>query len=136
MASLFERLEATSAQGGTREGEAVGAPGAGSVLASVRRILNARQGSCPTRRDLGLPDLKAVAQEASDAIPAIGRAVKAQIERFEPRLRQVVVRPADPADTPGSLAFAISAVLADAARPDALRFQAVIARDGQVRLTA
>lgn len=131
MASLFERLEAARGAGG---GPPHPAGLADSVLRNVRRTLNARQGCCQTRRDLGLPDLGDLSEEASEAVPAVARAVRLQLERFEPRLRQVTVRPAPSEETAGGFTFAISATLADGSRPGLLRFDAVVGRDGQVRL--
>ncbi len=89
---------------------------------------------CQTRQDLGLPDLTAIAQESSETVPAIERAVKAQIERFEPRLRQVSVRPSFEPDSVGSLTFAISALPVSGSRRDAVSFDALIDQDGQVHL--
>lgn len=127
MASLFERLEAACGDGGEPQPQA---SLANSVLGNVRRILNARQGCCQTRRDLGLPDLGDLSEEASEAVPAVAQAVRLQLERFEPRLRHVVVRPAPSVETAGGFAVAISATLAGGS----LRFDAVVRRDGQVRL--
>ncbi|WP_449411565.1 type VI secretion system baseplate subunit TssE [Methylobacterium komagatae] len=131
MRSLFERLEAARGPGAAVPSEPSLAE---SVLASIRQILNARQGCCQTRRDLGLPDLTAIAQESSETVPAIERAVKAQIERFEPRLRQVSVRPSFEPDNVGSLTFAISAIPVSGSRRDAVSFDALIDQDGQVHL--
>lgn len=130
MASLFERLEAArDAGGGLTQANL-----ADSVLRNVRRILNARQGCCQTRRDLGLPDLGNLSEEASEAVPAVARAVRLQLERFEPRLRHVAVRPTFSGEVAGGFTFAISATLADDSRPGPLRFDAVVGRDGQVRV--
>ncbi len=131
MRSLFERLEAARGPGTAVPSEPSLAE---SVLASIRQILNARQGCCQTRQDLGLPDLTAIAQESSETVPAIERAVKAQIERFEPRLRQVSVRPSFEPDSVGSLTFAISALPVSGSRRDAVSFDALIDQDGQVHL--
>lgn len=130
MGSLFDRLEAA---GGVNVGGAHPAI-ANSILDNIRRILNARQGCCQTRGDFGLPELTSLSQEAAETIPAIASAVKAQLERFEPRLRHVLVQPSTVASATGGYAFAITGVLTAGQKRGALRFAAVIDRNGQVRL--
>ena len=134
MASLFERLEAAREPG-------VGSPETiparslpDSVLTNVRAILNARQGCCETRPDYGMPDLNDISREASETIPAIARAVKLQLETFEPRLRQVQVRPLPISDAPGEFAFGVSAVLIDGEDGEAMRFDTVLGNDRHMRL--
>lgn len=131
MASLFERLEAASVGGAIQPPPSSQAE---SVLSNVRRILNARQGCCQTRHDFGLPDVVHLSDEASEAVPEIGRAVKLLLERFEPRLRNITVRPMPTAEMMSVYTFAISATLSDDARGGGLRFDAVVDRDGQVHL--
>ncbi|CAD5293924.1 Type VI secretion system protein [Bosea sp. 62] len=133
MASLFERLETAREPG-------VGSPDAApqlglsdSVLANVRRILNARQGCCETRPDFGMPDLNDISREASETIPAIAQTVKAQLETFEPRLREVLVKPMLN-EAPGEFAFSVSAVLIDGENGEAMRFDTVLGNDRQMRL--
>jgi type VI secretion system protein len=104
------------------------------VLTNVRAILNARQGCCETRPDYGMPDLNDISREASETIPAIARAVKLQLETFEPRLRQVQVRPLPSSDAPGEFAFSVSAVLIDGEDGEAMRFDTVLGNDRHMRL--
>jgi len=134
VASLFERLEAARADGTSPPGIARSAGLRESVLANIRTVLNGRQGCCQTRLDYGLPDLNGIAGETSEAVPAIARAVKAQIESFEPRLSAVVVRPATLPGMPGELAFTVSALLHDGEAGRALRFETVLGDDRQMRL--
>lgn len=133
MASLFERLE-TAREPGAGSPDATPALSlSDSVLANVRRILNARQGCCETRPDFGMPDLNDISREASETIPAIARAVKAQLETFEPRLREVLVKPM-PTEAPGEFAFSVSAILIDGENGEAMRFDTVLGNDRQMRL--
>jgi type VI secretion system protein len=133
VASLFERLETAREP---RAGSPEIAPAlslSDSVLANVRRILNARQGCCETRPDFGMPDLNDISREASETIPAIARTVKAQLETFEPRLREVLVKPM-PTEAPGEFAFSVSAILIDGENGEAMRFDTVLGNDRQMRL--
>ncbi|WP_164547498.1 MULTISPECIES: type VI secretion system baseplate subunit TssE [unclassified Bosea (in: a-proteobacteria)] len=133
MASLFERLE-SAREPGTGSLEVARGPSLSeSVLANVRRILNARQGCCETRPDFGMPDLNDISREASETIPAIARTVKAQLEAFEPRLREVLVKPM-PTESPGEFAFSVSAALIDGESGEAMRFDTVLGNDRQMRL--
>lgn len=133
MASLFERLETAREPGAGSADTAPALSVADSVLANVRRILNARQGCCETRPDFGMPDLNDISREASETIPAIARTVKAQLETFEPRLREVLVKPM-PTEAPGEFAFSVSAVLIDGENGEAMRFDTVLGNDRQMRL--
>jgi len=132
--SLFERLEAATDAPAIVTGEVDRWAVADSVLANVRRILNARQGCCETRPDFGMPDLNDISREASETIPAIARAVKLQLETFEPRLSQVVVRPLPDADRPGDFAFGVSAVVRIGDSGEAMKFDTVLGSDRQMRL--
>lgn len=134
MASLFERLETARRSGEGSSGAAHAPSHADSVLANVRSILNTRQGCCETRPDYGMPDLNDISREASETIPAIARAVKQQLEAFEPRLRQVQVRPLPQPDAPGEFAFSVGAVLVDGETGEAMRFDTVLGNDRQMRL--
>lgn len=134
MTSLFERLEAAQDPAGPSPQPAPASTLADSVLASVRIILNARQGCCETRPDFGMPDLNDISREASETIPAIARTVKAQLEAFEPRLTQVQVRSLAQSDAPGEFAFSVSAVLLDGEGGEAMRFDTVLGSDRQMRL--
>ncbi len=134
MASLFERLERTREGIGPRLAGPVGPPLPDSVLANVRQILNARQGCCQIRQDFGLPDLTSIADEASEIVSSIAKAVATQLERFEPRLRHVRVKPSAEGGRIGEMAFTISAVPVDGGRRETLSFDAVVDQDGQIRL--
>lgn len=132
--TLFERLEAAVegqvAPAGALDRWAL----SDSVLTHVRLILNARQGCCETRPDYGMPDLNDISNEASETIPAIARAVKLQLETFEPRLSQVVVRPLPVADRPGDFAFSVSAVMKAGDGGEAVSFDTVLGSDRQMRV--
>jgi type VI secretion system protein len=65
---------------------------ADSVLRNLRNVLNTRQGETPIAPDYGLPDLSEVAHNFPESIAAMRKAIKATIEKFEPRLHRVMVR--------------------------------------------
>jgi type VI secretion system protein len=132
--TLFERLETAVDGPSAPAGELDRWALSNSVLASVRRILNARQGCCEIRNDFGMPDLNDISAEASETIPAIARAVKYQLETFEPRLVNVQVRALNETDRPGDFAFTVNAMLRLGDDGEAIKFDTVLGNDRQMRL--
>jgi type VI secretion system protein len=105
-----------------------------SVLAHLKLIFNTRQGSCETRPDLGMPDFNDLATRFPDAIPIIGRAIKYQLDNFEPRLKNVSVKHVPDPTNPLSLYFQISAQLALPDEDVRLNFDTVLGDDGYFRM--
>jgi type VI secretion system protein len=105
-----------------------------SVLENLRRILNARQGCCETRPDFGMPDLNDAIGQGADAVLAIARAVKVQIETFEPRLENVSVRFHKDPDNPLQLAFHVNAVLRYNDQVERVSFDTILSDDKRIRV--
>jgi type VI secretion system protein len=105
-----------------------------SVLDYLQILMNTRQGSVSARPDFGLPDFNDMASEFPAAVPAIARAIKQQIDTFEPRLRNVVVRHVPDPDRPLTLAYRIRAELDLPETDDAITFETVFGSDGSVRI--
>ena len=107
-----------------------------SVVRNLSRLFNARQGCSQSRTDLGIPDFGELMFGATDTLPEIIRAVKFQIEQFEPRLKGVQVRRDIDDDNPQMIRFSIRAelVLADGATP--IRFSGVLGGDGHIDVRA
>jgi len=82
-----------------------------SVIANLRRLLNARHGIASTQADYGIPDLCDVIHNFPDAIAGMRKAIKTTIEKYEPRLKRVQVKHADSPDDPLALRFEITAEL-------------------------
>jgi type VI secretion system protein len=82
-----------------------------SVVDNIRRIFNTRQGAVETRPDYGMPDLNDVVSLYLEAVPAIEQAVREQIEKFEPRLRNVEVSFEAQPDDPMALGFVVTALI-------------------------
>jgi type VI secretion system protein len=132
--TLLERLEeATDVVAPIQESGSIDRFQA-SVLDNVRRILNARQGCCETRPDLGMPDLNDAIGQGADAVLTVARSVKQQIEMFEPRLENVFVRfYADP-DNPLQLAFHINAVLSYDGKTERIAFDTILSDDKRIKV--
>ncbi|MDR3496357.1 MAG: type VI secretion system baseplate subunit TssE [Ancalomicrobiaceae bacterium] len=121
--SLFERLEGARASNS-------GTDLIDSILANLAGILNSRAGCCETRPDLGMPDFNDLVGNFPNAIPIIARSVRAQIEAFEPRLKNVeVVHVPDP-DRPIDLRFQITGWATIAGSTERISFDTVVGDDG------
>lgn len=82
-----------------------------SVLENLRRLLNTRQGIVPTQLDYGIPDLVDALYNFPETIVNMRRAIKATIEKYEPRLRRVNVKHVETPDDPLALRYEITAEL-------------------------
>ncbi|MGY3133973.1 type VI secretion system protein [Bradyrhizobium sp. USDA 4501] len=104
-----------------------------SVLGNLRRVLNSRQGCCETRPDLGMPDLNEAVGQGADAVRALARSLKQQIETFEPRLKNVSIRfHADP-DNPLQLSFHVNATLDYDDQMEPISFDAICDKHVRIR---
>ena len=105
-----------------------------SVLANLRRILNSRHGIAPIAADYGIPDLSDVIHNFPEATGRLRLAIKATVEKYEPRLRRVTVRSVETPDEPLVLRFEITAELVSEERGSTIWFETRIDPSGEVRL--
>jgi type VI secretion system protein len=132
--TLTERLAAARDRQTPRAASADRAAAVASVLANLGDVLNSRAGCAETRPDLGVPDFNDLVGQFPDAIHIIARAVKAQIERFEPRLNAVSVRHVEDPDNPLNLVFEIHAALRLGEESSRLTFETVLGDDGFLKV--
>jgi len=71
-------------------------------------LLNARRGASPSCPEFGIPDFSDLVHHFPGAIQTLQRAIRETITAFEPRLRQITVRPV-PSEDPLTLRFEITA---------------------------
>ena len=102
-----------------------------SVLNHLRKMLNVRQGSVLTLPDFGMPDLNDLFAQYSDPVIALRRIIKELIEKYEPRLKQVVVSYVPDEDNPLTLRFDITAYLEVDDQDAPLRFETVVGESGR-----
>jgi len=133
--SLLVRLERDMGTMVNASGSATDSAVMDSVLGNLREILNSRQNCCETRPDYGFPDLMAT-KDLRGSMHLIAREVEKQIRMFEPRLRNVLVRPVDDKARLAELIFHISGELAYEGRTVRIVFDSVVGSDGHVRLNA
>lgn len=61
-------------------------------MSHLRNMLNTRQGSCLTCPDYGIAELSEITHDFPEAIGIMQRSIKASIQAYEPRLKNVQVR--------------------------------------------
>jgi len=132
--TLCERLMSTGRDLLVASGRVDRAAVTESIMRNLRVLLNSRAGCCETRRDYGMPDFNDVATRFPDAIPAISRAIRAQIENFEPRLTNVSVRHVADQSNPLALAFDIAVTLTLEDGSERMSFQTDVLDDGKYRV--
>ncbi|MCL5271066.1 MAG: type VI secretion system baseplate subunit TssE [bacterium] len=64
---------------------------ADSVVRHLIRLLNSRQGCCLTLPDYGMPDFNESLGSKNEMQAAFESAIRSTIQKYEPRLRHVVV---------------------------------------------
>ena len=83
-----------------------------SVLANLKRILNAREGHAPAQHDYGVPAPSEILYSFPVAIDMMQQHLRSCIETYEPRLHQVEVIHVENPDDPLDLLFQVQAELA------------------------
>ena len=63
-----------------------------SVIWHLTRLLNSRQGCCLIALDYGMPDFNENLGSKNEMQAAFENAIRSTIQKYEPRLRRVVVR--------------------------------------------
>ncbi len=108
-----------------------------NVVQHIDRILNTRQGSALTCPDYGLVEVSEVLYDFPDAIGIVQRSLKNCIQTYEPRLKNVQVRPikSDVANNM-KLEFEITAQLhLSDGRKQSLRFATIVDESGNVSVS-
>lgn len=105
-----------------------------SVLRNLQRLLNSRQGHAAAQPDYGLPDPGEVLHAYSDSIGQMGRAIRACIERYEPRLASVQVRHVENADDVLTLRYQIVGQLAKSKERIPVVFDTQVDPSGRIKV--
>jgi len=82
-----------------------------SVRQNLGRLLNSRQGISEAQPDYGLPAMTDLTAGAEDYISKLQDAIRATIEKYEPRLRRVRVAIQQEASTQQTLVFRVDAMM-------------------------
>jgi type VI secretion system protein len=132
--TLCERLMAAGTALPVRSGKIDRVAVGDSILRNLQGVLNSHAGCCETRPDYGMPDFNDLASHFPDSITTIARAIKLQIENFEPRLSGVSVRHVPDPTHPLSLSFNIGVTLTLDDGSERLSFQTDLSDDGKLRM--
>lgn len=132
--TLLERLNRAAAEGGVRTVKEDRGAVMRSVLLNLQRLLNTRSGSAAAQPELGLPSPHEMLVDYPASVEQAQRAVKTCIQRYEPRLTNIVVSVDKDDDQKKAIAFAVSAQLAGGDRRDPVSFHTAISPDGRIRL--
>ncbi len=105
-----------------------------SVLASLRRVLNSREGSAAAQPDFGLQSPHELLQNWPASRELALTTIRRCLQRFEPRLTDIVVRPVPytPGDT--AISFQIAARLVGPGRVP-VSLTTALSADGRVSLS-
>ncbi|HET6568063.1 MAG TPA: type VI secretion system baseplate subunit TssE [Rhodothermales bacterium] len=60
-----------------------------SIISNLNYLFNARTGSLMHVPDYGLPDITEIYRDIPDSVMKLQRAIKAAVEKYEPRLQRV-----------------------------------------------
>jgi len=105
-----------------------------SVLSNLQRILNTRLGHAPAQPDLGMPAPSEIVRTGPEAADWIADTLKSCIEKYEPRLADVQVTPAEREDPGLTLHFRVSARLTASQEPLPVRFDTTVDPAGRIRV--
>lgn len=130
--SLFERLngEVEKRAGLSREVSVMA-----SVAAHLTKMLSTRAGSVQTLSDYGLPDLNDMRLSLHDARSQACQAIRAFIEAYEPRLRNVCVASMPSNTDQLRQSFCIDALLDVEGFKRQVSFSACLDGSGQVKVS-
>jgi type VI secretion system protein len=104
---------------------------ANSIRLHLTRLLNSRQGVLPHLKDYGLPDVESIYSGLPYSRDDLAMAIKKVIEKYEPRLLRVSVKPKDKQDYECILRFQIDGVMSNG---DTIQMQTYFEDLGKARV--
>lgn len=131
--SLLERLRDPGAEGPRTIHENTNRL-AQSVMANLRRLLNSHPGIAPAMLDYGIPDMTEVLYSMPESQAKMRAAIKTAIEKYEPRLRRVAVKPVPRTIDTFLLSFEITAELVTSEEKASVRFETRIDPSGKAEI--
>ena len=90
--SLFKRLERAADPNNSERHTWRAEDLASSVVNHLKQMMSTRQGSSLTCPDYGVPDVTHLLHDITEAVGLMQRGVKASIQLYEPRLKNVQIR--------------------------------------------
>jgi len=131
--SLLERL-ADQKPEAARTTQANEARVVASIQEHLVRMLNTRRGNAPVAPDYGIPDMADLVRAFPESIQSLEQAIRATIEKYEPRLSSVRVKYSGSEDDVFSLHFDVTAVLGPSSSGKRVSLKTEIESSGEVLL--
>jgi type VI secretion system protein len=103
-----------------------------SVLEHVGKMLNTRRGNAPVAPDYGIPDIVDMIHSFPESIRIMEQAIRATIEKYEPRLSSIRVKHTEFDEEIFSLHFEVTAVLVPSSSKKPVRFETKVDNNGEV----
>jgi type VI secretion system lysozyme-like protein len=103
-----------------------------SILSNLQCLLNTCRGNCLIDPDYGLPHMTEIRSAMPDSIRTFEAAIRAAIERNEPRLVNIRVRHTPHAEHGLELRFEISGLVMDEQERTAMRFETYADEEGRL----
>ena len=99
-----------------------------SIMDHLTRIFNTRNGSLPHLSDYGLPDISEIYRKMPYGMEELQDAIRRTVEKYEPRLKNVIIKPEEENDNKFRLVFMLSAELTNGG--GVVRFQTTFTSQG------
>jgi len=99
-----------------------------SIMDHLNRIFNTRNGSLSHLNDYGLPDISEIYRKMPYGIELLQDAIRRTVEKYEPRLKNVVIKPEEDNNDKFRLIFLLSAELSNGG--GTVRFQTTFTSQG------
>lgn len=104
-----------------------------SILSNLGFVLNTTRGNCLIDDEYGLPHMTEIRSSMPKSVGGYEAAIRATIERHEPRLKNVRVRHS-PHDETMELRFEISALIMDEDGRRTIRFETYADAEGRMKV--
>ena len=103
-----------------------------SILTNLQNMLNTCRGNCLTDPQYGLPHTTEIRNAMPHSVAPFEAAIRATIERHEPRLTNIRVKHVPPGDRGMELRFEISGLIQDEDGRQSVRFETYADEHGRL----
>jgi type VI secretion system protein len=107
-----------------------------SIQAHLERMLNTRRGNAPVAPDYGIPDMADLVRSFPESIQSMEQAIRATVEKYEPRLCNIRVKYTGSEDDIFTLHFDLTAVLSPSSSGKRVSIKTEIDSSGEVVVRA
>ena len=105
-----------------------------SVLLNLQHLFNTRPGHAAAQPDMGMPAPSDITGASPNAVALVLKILRASIEKYEPRLRDVEIANVEGADEVLTLRFQVTARLDTAPDGSSISFDTVVDPGGRIKV--